>query len=92
MEYPVLSWPFRHYLLLIASGLVSLRAFLRPGCANRHLIYFLFTGGLAVLFPLCMVTPAPDWRYLMPADLCWVLSLLIAIAGRPTPIDEDSGI
>jgi hypothetical protein len=79
-KYLLLRWPFRHYFFLIASGIVSLLALRRPSLPNRHLVCYLFVAGVAVLFPLLLVTPARDWRYLMPADVCWVGSIVIAAA------------
>ena len=79
-RYLFLRWPFRHYLFLIASGLVSLFALRRREFPNRHLIYFLFIAGMSVLFPFLAITPASDWRYMMAGDVCWLCSVLIAAA------------
>jgi hypothetical protein len=79
-KYLLLRWPFRHYVLLIASGMVSLLVVFRSRLANRSLVCYLFVAGAAVLFPLLLVTPARDWRYLMPADVCWASSVMIAAA------------
>jgi hypothetical protein len=79
-KYLPIRWPFRHYLLLLASGTTSFLVLLRPRLANRYLVWYLFAAGVAVLFPLLLVTPARDWRYLMPADVCWAGSVVIAAA------------
>jgi hypothetical protein len=81
-KYPIIRWPYRHYLLLLASAVAAFLSLKRRTDPNRYLIYLLFVAGLAVLCPLCIVTPAPDWRYLMGADVCWVCSVLIPFVGR----------
>jgi hypothetical protein len=81
-EYPIIRWPYRHYLLLLVSAVAAFLSLKRRTDPNRYLIYLLFVAGLAVLCPLFIVTPAPDWRYLMGADVCWACSVLIAFAGR----------
>jgi hypothetical protein len=89
-RYLIGRWPFRHYLLLLASGFVAFLVLRQRTDRNRYLVYLLFVGGLSVLFPLCIVTPTPDWRYMMAASVCWVCSLLIALAGRLSARWSDS--
>jgi hypothetical protein len=93
-KYLLLRWPYRHYFFLIASGITSFLMLFRSRFANRYLVCYLFVAGVAVLFPLLLVTPARDWRYLMPADVCWASSVVIAAAswveaGFGSPLDSN---
>jgi len=79
-----LEIPYRHVLLLIASGLVSLLVLTVKWFERAEPLPFmpvyLFAGGLAVLFPYLFLTPGGDWRYLMPATICWLASILGAVS------------
>jgi hypothetical protein len=55
----------------------------KRGAANRKVVGYLCAAGFAVMFPMLLVTPSLDWRYLMPANLCWICSVLIALASLP---------
>jgi hypothetical protein len=82
-----LQFPYRHVLLLMAAGLVSLlvlavKWFQRAGPLPMMPVY-LFAGGFAVLLPYLFLSPGGDWRYLMPANLCWMVSTLGALASAP---------
>jgi hypothetical protein len=79
-----LQLPFRHVLLLIASGFASLLAlivswFRRPAPLALMPLYC-FAAGLAVLAPMLLVLPVGDWRYLMPSNLYWFISVLAALS------------
>jgi hypothetical protein len=84
-EHPSpLQWPFRHYIVLLTAlalcvGCVLLRGRAR-GPTSHEACQCLWLGGLAVLAPLVVTAPVPDWRYLMPATALWMLSACTAIA------------
>jgi hypothetical protein len=81
---PILQLPFRHWLLFAASALAALAMKRgKRGAANRKVVGYLCAAGFAVMFPMLLVTPSLDWRYLMPANLCWICSVLIALASLP---------
>ncbi len=82
-----LQLPYRHVLVLMASGLASLlvlavKWYQRAGDLPIMPVY-LFVAGLAVVLPLLVLAPSGDWRYLMPANLCWMASIVGAVAAAP---------
>lgn len=84
LRLPILQLPFRHWLLFLGSALAALTMSRGKGsAANRKVVRYLCAAGFAVLFPLLLATPSQDWRYLMPANLCWICSVLIALASLP---------
>jgi hypothetical protein len=71
-------------LAFVLSALVALG--LNSGnrrLPNAMLVAYLSVAGFSVLLPLLVITPTPDWRYVMPANVCWICSLLIAAASLP---------
>ena len=84
VRLPLLQLPFRHWLLFLGSAFAALAMCRGKGAApNRKVVRYLCAAGFAVLFPLLLSTPSQDWRYLMPANLCWICSILIALASLP---------
>jgi hypothetical protein len=81
-----LQIPYRHVLLLMAAGLVSLLVLAVKWFQGEPLPVmpvYLFAGGLAVLLPYLFLSPGGDWRYLMPANLCWMATIVGAVAAAP---------
>ena len=82
-----LQIPYRHVLLLMAAGVVSLLVlavkWFHGGEPLPVMPVYLFAGGLAVLLPYLFLSPGGDWRYLMPANLCWMASIVGAVAEAP---------
>ena len=84
VRLPLLQLPFRHWLLFLGSAFAALTMNRGKGSApNRKVVKYLCAAGFAVLFPLLLSTPSQDWRYLMPANLCWICSVVIALASLP---------
>jgi len=80
----ILQIPFRHGLVFLGSGLaVLLMSWGMHRSRNRQTVTYLFAAGFALLCPLLVITPASDWRYLMPANVCWICSILISLASLP---------
>jgi hypothetical protein len=79
-----LQQPFRHYLVAIVSALLVLASAAFPGGryrrATRQTPLALWLAGLAVLAPMLIVVPMPNWRYLMPATTLWLLAGCVASA------------
>jgi hypothetical protein len=74
----VFQIPYRHYLMGLL-GLVLLLS--RRGGWDADMIgvsALLWLGGFSVLAPMLFVVPVADWRYLMPANVCWLMSILVA--------------
>ena len=81
-----LQIPYRHILLLMAAGVSSLLVLVVKWFQREPvpvMPVYVFAGGLAVLFPYLYLSPGGDWRYLMPASLCWMVSILGAVAAAP---------
>jgi hypothetical protein len=77
----VFQLPLRHGLVVLASGLAALLMSLgMRRSPNRQVVLYLFAAGVVLLCPLLVITPAPDWRYLMPANVCWACGVLISLA------------
>ena len=75
---------------MLASALALLAMlFARRASVNTEVVGYLFTGGLVVLLPLLLITPAADWRYLMAANVFWISSVLIAAATFASRGDAD---
>ena len=71
--------PFRHWLMFatsMAAAILSLAGrIFKPAkylAAWRVMPGYFFAAGCAILFPLLFVTPTADWRYVMPASVCWL--------------------
>jgi hypothetical protein len=81
--------PFRHWLMLVTSMAAAIlsvagRIFKPAKCyAWRVMPGYFFAAGCAIFFPLLFVTPTADWRYIMPASVCWLIGILSAGALVP---------
>ena len=87
--------PFRHWLMFVtslAAAILSLAGkIFKPAkylVAWKVMPGYFFAAGCAVVVPLLFVTPTGDWRYLMPASVCWLIGILSAGALVSSPVDE----
>jgi len=74
---------FRHWLMFVASLSATMLSMIgrifKPGkCVTewRMMPGYFFAAGCAILLPLLFVTPSADWRYIMPASVCWLIGIL----------------
>jgi len=77
----ILQFPFRHGLMMIYEPARRIgHDFHKDQSGKSFRRSVPVIAGLAILFPLLIVTPAADWRYLMPANICWASSVGIGVA------------
>ena len=83
-KWLALRVPFWHWLMLassLAAAVFSLAGIPKTSkClfAWRMMPSYFFAAGCAILIPLLFVTPTADWRYVMPASVCWLIGILTA--------------
>jgi hypothetical protein len=91
-KWLVLRLPFSHWLLFVES--MAAAVFCMAGRVSKRskrtmewsiLPACFFAGGCAILLPLLLITPTADWRYLMPASVCWLMGILNAGALASEP-------
>jgi hypothetical protein len=77
--------PFRHWLMFVTSMAAAILSgagrIFKPAkysAAWRVMPGYFFSAGCAILIPLLFVTPTGDWRYIMPASVCWLIGILSA--------------
>jgi hypothetical protein len=85
-KWMLLQIAFRHWLVLAASLAAAVYSFLgtvfkRLHSPERMMPAYLFACGCVVLLPF-LIASGNDWRYLMPANICWVLGIAIAVQLR----------
>jgi hypothetical protein len=84
-KWLVFRLPFRHWLIFVAGMAAAVFGMLRRNfkaskCLTewRVMPAYLFAGGCAILLPLIFITPTGDWRYVMPANVCWLIGIFSA--------------
>jgi hypothetical protein len=84
-KWLVLRLPFWHWLMFVASLAAAVFGIggriLKPSkylTQGRIIPAYFFAAGCAILSPLLFITPTGDWRYLMPANVCWLIGILSA--------------
>jgi hypothetical protein len=84
-KWLVLRVPFWHWLMFAASLAAALCSMagriVKPSktlAAWRIIPAYFFAAGCAILLPLLIITPTGDWRYVMPASVCWMIGILSA--------------